>query len=425
MTQIQRVHARQILDSRGNPTLEAEVYLRNGMVSRAAVPSGASTGSHEAVELRDQDIHFYKGKSVRQAVTNVIEIIGPKLAGVDVTQQAYIDTLMCALDGSTNKAKLGANAILGVSLACAKAAALSTKKHFFEYLYEHVQTPLPPQLPIPLMNVINGGAHADNALDIQEFMIVPHGAPTFSKALRMGVEVFHTLKAVLKAQGLNTNVGDEGGFAPNLRSNQQALDLLLTAINQAGFKVGDEISIALDVAANELFQQGSYCLAGENLKMDASGMIAYYETLVRNYPIVSIEDPLAEDDWSGWQALTATLGQTVQIVGDDLFVTNSERLQQGIAQHSANAILIKLNQIGTLTETLETIKLAQDNGMRCVISHRSGETEDTSIADIAVATNAHQIKTGSLARTDRVCKYNQLIRIEEWLGNQATFAKVF
>lgn len=425
MTQIQAVRARQILDSRGNPTLEAEVCVSHGVIARAAVPSGASTGSHEAVELRDQDPLRYKGKSVSKAVDNVMNLIAPKLHGIDVTEQGYIDTLMCALDGTQNKSHLGANAMLGVSLACAKAAAQSRGQHLFAYLHEKFFASRAMSLPVPLMNVINGGAHADNPLDIQEFMIVPHGAPTFAEALRMGVEIFHTLKSVLKSKGLNTNVGDEGGFAPELAGNRPTLDFLISAIQQAGFKPGVDVSLALDVAANEFYQGNQYVLKGEGLTMDAEGMIRYYENLVNQYPIISLEDPLAEDDWQGWCSLTRALGNQVQIVGDDLFVTNPVRLQRGIDEQSANAILIKLNQIGTLTETLDTIALAQDNDFRCIISHRSGETEDTSIADIAVATNAQQIKTGSLARTDRVCKYNQLLRIEEWLGTKAGYAKAF
>lgn len=418
---IQSLHARQILDSRGNPTIEAEVTLDNSIIGRAAVPSGASTGTYEAVELRDQDPKLYLGKSVYNAINNIHNSIQPALIGLNVTEQRTIDELLCSLDGTPNKARLGANAMLAVSLACARAAALASNQKLYEYLGHNQGT----HLPIPLMNVLNGGAHADNPLDFQEFMIVPHGAASFSEALRMGVEIFHTLKNILKGRGLNTNVGDEGGFAPALSNNRETLDLLLEAITKAGYTPGTHVSLALDVAANEFYQDETYKLSGEKLNLRSEDFIQYYENLCRNYPIVSLEDPLAEDDWHGWQNLTTSLGKKFQIVGDDLFVTNPERLQKGIETGCANAILIKLNQIGTLTETLDVIELAKNNDYACVISHRSGETGDNFIADLAVATNAGQIKTGSLARTDRVSKYNQLLRIEEYLAQKAVFVSPF
>lgn len=418
---IQSLHARQILDSRGNPTIEAEVTLDNSIIGRAAVPSGASTGTYEAVELRDQDPKLYLGKSVYNAINNIHNSIQPALIGLNVTEQRTIDELLCSLDGTPNKARLGANAMLAVSLACARAAALASNQKLYEYLGHNQGT----HLPIPLMNVLNGGAHADNPLDFQEFMIVPHGAASFSEALRMGVEIFHTLKNILKGRGLNTNVGDEGGFAPALSNNRETLDLLLEAITKAGYTPGTHVSLALDVAANEFYQDETYKLSGEKLNLRSEDFIQYYENLCRNYPIVSLEDPLAEDDWHGWQKLTTSLGKKFQIVGDDLFVTNPERLQKGIETGCANAILIKLNQIGTLTETLDVIELAKNNDYACVISHRSGETGDNFIADLAVATNAGQIKTGSLARTDRVSKYNQLLRIEEYLAQKAVFVSPF
>lgn len=418
---IQSLHARQILDSRGNPTIEAEVTLDNSIIGRAAVPSGASTGTYEAVELRDQDPKLYLGKSLYNAINNIHNSIQPALIGLNVTEQRTIDELLCSLDGTPNKARLGANAMLAVSLACARAAALASNQKLYEYLGHNQGT----HLPIPLMNVLNGGAHADNPLDFQEFMIVPHGAASFSEALRMGVEIFHTLKNILKGRGLNTNVGDEGGFAPALSNNRETLDLLLEAITKAGYTPGTHVSLALDVAANEFYQDETYKLSGEKLNLRSEDFIQYYENLCRNYPIVSLEDPLAEDDWHGWQNLTTSLGKKFQIVGDDLFVTNPERLQKGIETGCANAILIKLNQIGTLTETLDVIELAKNNDYACVISHRSGETGDNFIADLAVATNAGQIKTGSLARTDRVSKYNQLLRIEEYLAQKAVFVSPF
>jgi enolase len=418
MSAILDIVAREILDSRGNPTVEVDVALESGFGGRAAVPSGASTGEHEAVELRDGDKARYLGKGVQKAVANVNERIAPEVIGMDALDQMGIDQLLIDLDGTPNKSALGANAILGVSLACAKAAAAYLSLSLYRYVggvYAH-------QLPVPMMNILNGGKHADNNIDLQEFMVVPVGAPTFHEALRMGTEVFHHLKAILKGKGYNTAVGDEGGFAPDLKSNEEALAVLVEAIKQAGYAPGAEVAIALDPAASEFYQGGKYILKAEQKKeRRASEMVAFYEELVSRYPIISIEDGLAEDDWEGWRELTARLGKTVQIVGDDIFVTNRERLAKGIREGVANSILIKLNQIGTLTETLSAIEMAKKAGYTAVISHRSGETEDTTIADVAVATNAGQIKTGSASRTDRVAKYNQLLRIEEELGEQGSF----
>jgi len=418
MSAILDIVAREILDSRGNPTVEVDITLESGFSGRAAVPSGASTGEHEAVELRDGDQERYLGKGVQKAVANVNERIAPEVIGMDAVDQMAVDQVLIDLDGTPNKAALGANAILGVSLACAKAAAAYFSLPLYRYLggvYAH-------QLPVPMMNILNGGKHADNNVDLQEFMVVPVGAPSFREALRMGTEVFHHLKAILKDKGYNTSVGDEGGFAPDLRSNEEALALIVEAINKAGYTPGDEAAIALDPAASEFFRGGAYILQAEQKKeRNASEMVAFYEDLVGRYPILSIEDGLAEDDWEGWRELTATLGGRVQIVGDDLFVTNRERLERGIREGIANSILIKLNQIGTLTETLSTIEMAKKAGYTAVISHRSGETEDVTIADVAVATNVGQIKTGSASRTDRVAKYNQLLRIEEELEGQGVF----
>ena len=418
MSAILDIKAREILDSRGNPTVEVDVTLESSFVGRAAIPSGASTGEHEAVELRDGDLKRYLGKGVQQAVANVNERIAPELIGMDALDQVAIDQTLIDLDGTPNKSSLGANAILGVSLACAQASAAYLSLPLYRYLggvYAH-------QLPVPLMNILNGGKHADNNVDLQEFMIVPLGASAFREALRMGAEVFHTLKAVLKQKGYNTAVGDEGGFAPDLHSNEEALALIMEAVEKAGYTPGEELAIALDAAASEFFQEGTYTLQAEQKKeMTSSEMVAFYEALVGKYPIISIEDGLAEDDWEGWRELTARLGGRVQIVGDDLFVTNRARLIRGIKEGVANSILIKLNQIGTLTETLSAIEMAKKAGYTAIISHRSGETEDTTIADVAVATNTGQIKTGSVSRTDRVGKYNQLLRIEEELGDQGIF----
>jgi enolase len=415
-TAIEWITAHEILDSRGQPTLEALVGLANGATGLAQVPSGASTGTFEAHELRDGDPKRYGGKGVLRAVENILGPIQSELRGEDALNQARIDQLLIDLDGTPNKSQLGANAILAVSLATAKAAASAVGLPLYRYL----GGPFANLLPAPLMNVLNGGAHADNNLDIQEFMIVPIGAPSFREALRYGAEVFAALKQVLRQRGLSTGVGDEGGFAPNLDSNAAALDLLMTAIEQAGYRPGEDIALALDVAANELLQDGQYHFEGK--ARSAEQMVNYYEQLLANYPILSIEDGLAEEDWAGWQAMTAQLGSRVQLVGDDLFVTNPARLQKGIDSGAANAILIKLNQIGTLTETVSTIQLAVQAGFRTLISHRSGETEDTTIADLAVATRAGQIKTGSLCRSERIAKYNQLLRIEDELGEAAVYA---
>ncbi len=410
--------AREVLDSRGNPTVEVEAILEGEVRGRAAVPSGASTGAFEAVELRDGDKRRYLGKGVLKAIRNVEEFIAPKLVGVDASKQEEIDQLLIELDGTKNKENLGANAILGVSLAVAKAASLA----YHLPLYRYLGGPQASLLPVPLMNILNGGKHADNNLDIQEFMIVPMGLETFREALRAGVEVYHSLKSVLKNQGLSVSIGDEGGFAPNLLSNRQALDVISEAIEKAGFKLGGEVALALDVAATELFEDGKYFLRGEGKEFQAKELIDYYGSLLQDYPIVSIEDGLAEEDWRGWQVLTETLGDRVQLVGDDLFVTNPERLSKGLEMGVANAILIKLNQIGTVTETLKTIEMAKEAGFDRVISHRSGETEDTYLADLAVATGAGQIKTGAPARSERVAKYNRLLRIEEELAFQAQYA---
>jgi enolase len=415
-TAIAEINAREILDSRGRPTIEAEVVLDCGAYGIAQVPSGASTGSFEAHELRDEDPSRYSGKGVLKAVENVIAEIQSELIGLDALNQSEIDQVMIELDGSPNKTNLGANAILGVSLATAKAAASSLDLPLYRYL----GGPLSNLLPVPLMNVINGGSHADNNVDIQEFMIVPHGAPTFREALRWGAEVFEALSKVLKAKNLLTGVGDEGGFAPNLGSNQEALELLISAIEKAGYKPGSEISLALDVAASEFYKDGQYTYDGT--AHSPAELIDYMAGLVSRYPIVSIEDPLYEDDWASWKLMTEKMGDKVQIVGDDLFVTNMTRLRQGIEQKAANTILIKLNQIGSLTETMQTIDLATRNSFKSIISHRSGETEDTTIADLAVATRAGQIKTGSLCRSERVAKYNRLLRIEDELGDFAVYA---
>ena len=421
MAKIEETTAREILDSRGNPTVEVDIILDDGTIGRAAVPSGASTGRHEACELRDGNPKRYLGKGVTKAVNNVTETIGPKIKGLDPSEQENIDKLMIELDGTENKSNLGANAILGVSIAIARAAASASNKPVYKYLGNddaHI-------IPVPMMNIINGGEHADNNLDIQEFMIMPVGADSFREALRMGAEVFHCLKKILNAKGYNTNVGDEGGFAPELKCNEEALETIVEAINKAGYEPGRDVLLALDTAANEVYKDGKYVLkAEEDPEKSIEGMISFYEGLISNYPIFSIEDGLAEDDWDGWKALTEKLGNRVQLVGDDLFVTNINRFKKGIDLGIANSILIKLNQIGTITETIQTIEMAKSKDYTTVISHRSGETEDTIISDIAVATNAGQIKAGSLSRTDRIRKYNQLLRIEEELGNNAVYGKV-
>ncbi len=416
MAAIEAVTAREILDSRGNPTVEVEVLLDDYSTGRAAVPSGASTGQFEAVELRDGDKRRYLGKGVEKAVLGVTDEIAEEIIGLDAEEQRLIDQTMIDLDGTPNKGRIGANAILGVSLAVVKAAADSADLPLFRYVggaNAHV-------LPVPMMNILNGGAHADTNVDIQEFMIAPIGAETFSEALRMGTETYHTLKSVLKEKGYATGLGDEGGFAPNLPSNRDALDLIMVAIEKAGYTPGEDIALALDVAASEFHSEGVYTIDGKGLS--AVELIAFYEDLVRSYPLVSIEDPLNEEDWEGWRAITASLGAKVQLVGDDLFVTNPERLERGIRDSAANALLVKVNQIGTLSETLDAVDLAHRSGYRCMMSHRSGETEDTTIADLAVATNCGQIKTGAPARSDRVAKYNQLLRIEELLDDAARFA---
>jgi len=415
VSSIDAVHAREILDSRGNPTVEVEVLLDDGSEARAAVPSGASTGQFEAVELRDGG-ERYNGKGVEKAVLGVLDEIAPELLGYDADDQRLVDQALIDLDGTPDKSRLGANALLGVSLAVAKAAAKTANLPLFRY----VGGPNAHLLPVPMMNILNGGAHADTSVDVQEFMIAPIGAPTFGEAVRWGAETYHALKAVLKGRGLATGLGDEGGFAPELPSNRDALDLILEAIKNAGFRPGTDIALALDVAATEFYTDGTYEFEGG--KRSADEMAAYYGELLDAYPLVSIEDPLSEEDWTGWKALTDAVGDRVQIVGDDLFVTNPERLQRGIDAGSANALLVKVNQIGTLTETLDAVSLAQTNGFRCMMSHRSGETEDTTIADLAVATNCGQIKTGAPARSDRVAKYNQLLRIEELLDDAARYA---
>ena len=416
MASIEYIESREILDSRGNPTVEVEVILDDGTTARAAVPSGASTGAFEAVELRDGDKNRYGGKGVLTAVENVVEIIGPEVLGLEASEQRILDQTMIELDGTANKGKLGANAILGVSLAVARAAAESAMLPVYRYL----GGPNAHILPVPCMNVLNGGEHADSNVDIQEFMICPIGASTFAEALQMGAEVYHQLKSVLKARGLNTGLGDEGGFAPNLDSNREALDLLMIAITDAGYKPGKDVALALDVAASTFFKDGKYNFEGE--AKTSAQMIEYYAELVANYPLVSIEDPLDEEDWEGFQAFTAKLGDKVQVVGDDLFVTNPTRLQRGIDTKAANALLVKVNQIGSLTETIDAVELAHRNGFRCMVSHRSGETEDTTIADLVVALGCGQIKSGAPARTERVAKYNQLVRIEEDLDDAAEYA---
>jgi enolase len=418
MTQILEVSGREILDSRGNPTVEVDVILEDGSLGRAAVPSGASTGAHEAVELRDGDTSRYLGKGVRKAVDAVNGEIHDAIAGMDAEDQRRIDQAMASLDGTSNKSRLGANAILGVSLAVAKAAAETAGLP----LYRYVGGTSAHLLPVPMMNIINGGAHADNPIDIQEFMVMPVGAPTGADAIRWGAEIFHTLKKALAEAGHATNVGDEGGFAPNLKSADEALSFIMRAIEKAGFKPGDDVVLALDCAATEFYRDGKYHLEGEGRALGAAAMAAYLTDLVNRFPIVSIEDGMAEDDWAGWKVLTDAVGARCQLVGDDLFVTNTSRLAEGIHRGTANSILIKVNQIGSLTETLDAVSMAQRAGMTAVMSHRSGETEDATIADLAVATNCGQIKTGSLSRSDRLAKYNQLIRIEEELGDSARYA---
>ena len=418
MSFITDIHAREILDSRGNPTVEVDVTLEDGSMGRAAVPSGASTGLHEAVEKRDGDKSRYMGKGVREAVAAVNGEIADALVGFEATEQEAIDAALCELDGTDNKGRLGANAILGVSLAVAKAAA----EYSAQPLYRYVGGTSARLMPVPMMNIINGGEHADNPIDIQEFMIMPVSATSIADAVRMGAEVFHTLKKELSAAGLSTGIGDEGGFAPNLSSTRDALDFVLKSIEKAGYTPGDDIMLALDCAATEYFKDGRYVFAGEGKTLTSDENVAYLEALVNDYPILSIEDGCSEDDWDGWRALTETLGNRVQLVGDDLFVTNPARLAEGIEKGCANALLVKVNQIGTLSETLAAVNMAHRNRMTCVMSHRSGETEDATIADLAVATNCGQIKTGSLARSDRLAKYNQLIRIEEALGETAVYA---
>ncbi|MFN5356106.1 MAG: phosphopyruvate hydratase [Bacteroidota bacterium] len=420
MSLIVALHAREILDSRGNPTVEAEVFTQNGFSGRAAVPSGASTGKHEAAELRDNDKGRYLGKGVTKAVNNVATVIAEELKGMSVLDQRALDEAMIRLDGSENKSRLGANAILAVSLAAAKAAAAESGQS----LYRYVGGVNACTLPLPMMNILNGGAHADNRIDFQEFMVMPAGATSFSESLRMGTEVFHALKGVLKSKGLSTNVGDDGGFAPNLQSNEEAIQAVLEAIEKAGYHPGQDMFIAIDAASTEFYDEAS----GEYVfkkstgdRLSSTQMVAFWNDWCKKYPIISIEDGLSEDDWKGWADLTATLGQRIQLVGDDLFVTNSKRLQQGIAQKTANSILVKVNQIGTLTETIDAVNLAKENGYTAVMSHRSGETEDSTIADLAVALNTGQIKTGSASRSDRIAKYNQLLRIEEDLGSSALF----
>jgi enolase len=413
---IEQVGAREILDSRGNPTVEVEVALDDGTLARAAVPSGASTGEHEAVELRDGDTGRYNGKGVERAVAAVLDEIGPEMVGIEAVDQRIVDQKLVDLDGTPAKSRLGANAILGVSLAVAKAAAESAELELFRYL----GGPNAHVLPVPMLNILNGGSHADSNVDVQEFMIAPIGAETFREALRWGAEVYHSLKSVLKGRGLSTGLGDEGGFAPNLANNREALDLILQAIEKAGYTPGRDVALALDVAATEFFADGAYTFEGS--KKSAEQMSAYYAELLRDYPLVSIEDPLSEDDWDGWVTLTAEVGEKVQIVGDDLFVTNPDRLEEGITRRAANALLVKVNQIGTLSETLDAISLATSFGYKSMMSHRSGETEDTFIADLAVATGVGQIKTGAPARGERIAKYNQLLRIEETLGDAARYA---
>ena len=417
---IEKIHAREILDSRGNPTVEVDIILKNGTMGRAAVPSGASTGDHEAIELRDKDNTRFLGKGVLSAVNHINTTIADALKGMDVTKQVEIDQLMINLDDTHNKSNLGANALLGVSMAAAHTGAKATGKPLYQYLGgDFAKT-----LPVPMMNIINGGSHADNTVDIQEFMVFPFGATTFSEALRMGTEIFHHLKSVLKSKGMNTAVGDEGGFAPNLSSNEEAVEVILEAIEKAGYKAGQDIYLALDVAASEIYDNGKYNLDSEGRSLSSNEMVDYLGSLIKKYPIVSIEDGLHEDDWDGWNHMTAELGSTIQIVGDDLTVTNITRLQRAIDENSMNSILIKLNQIGTVTETIQAVEMARNAGFGAVISHRSGETEDTTIADLSVAMGMGQIKTGSASRSDRICKYNQLLRIEEELGSDAKLANI-
>ena len=418
MTLIKSIHGRQIIDSRGNPTVEVDITLDDNSFGRASVPSGASTGAHEAIELRDLDYNNYFGKGVQNAINGINTEISENLIGKNAYNQSEVDQLMCNLDGTPNKARLGANAILGVSMAVAKASAMSNKQNLFEYLGTNFSN----LLPVPMMNIINGGEHADNEIDIQEFMIMPLAASSISDAIRMGSEIFHTLKSELKSDGLSTGIGDEGGFAPNLSSTERALDYILQAIEKAGYVPGEQVSLALDCAATEYYQDELYILNGSGCNFDRKQNVKFLKRLISNYPIISIEDGMAEDDWLGWKMLTEEIGDRCQLVGDDLFVTNTKRLQKGINEKAANSLLVKVNQIGTLTETIEAVKLAHENNFTCVMSHRSGETEDSTIADLAVATNCGQIKTGSLARSDRLAKYNQLIRIEEVLGANAKYA---
>ena len=422
MSYIANIYARQILDSRGNPTIEVDILTENEYLGRAAVPSGASTGIHEAVELRDKDKKVYDGKGVLKAVKNVNTIIADALVGWDVADQTGIDAKMIALDGTENKGKLGANAILAVSLAVAKAAALEANLP----LYRYIGGTNAKILPIPMMNILNGGAHADNKIDFQEFMVMPVGASSFSEALQWGVEIFHSLKAVLKKKGYSTNVGDEGGFAPNIQSNEEAIETVMEAIQKAGYKAGSQVAIAMDPAVSEMYLSDKkvyHFHKSDGKKLSIEKMVDFWESWVKQYPIVSIEDGMAEDDWKGWKLMTERLGKKIQLVGDDLFVTNVKRLEKGVEEHIANALLVKVNQIGTLTETINAVSMAQNNGYNTIMSHRSGETEDTTIADLAVALNCGQIKTGSASRTDRIAKYNQLIRIEELLGSSAIFPK--
>ncbi len=417
MTTITDVWAREILDSRGNPTIEVDVILEGGAMGRAAVPSGASTGEHEAVELRDGDMKRYLGKGVQKAIANVNDVIGPALYGLDASEQVSIDKRMIELDGTENKSKLGANAILGVSLACAKAASETAELP----LYQYIGGPNAKILPVPCLNILNGGKHADNNVDLQEFMIIPSGAPSFREAMRYAVETYHHLKAILKSKNLSTALGDEGGFAPDLKSNEEALKLIVRGIEKAGYKPGEDIYIGIDAAASSFYNGSKYILKAEGKENNASGMVDFYESLIKRYPVIFIEDGLAEDDWDGWKLLTKRLGEKIQLTGDDLFVTNRKRLKKGIELKVANSILIKPNQIGTLTETLDTVEMAKRAKYTCLFSHRSGETEDDILADITVATNAGQIKSGAPARSERLCKYNRLMRIEEELGEKAEF----
>ena len=420
MALIKSIHGRQIIDSRGNPTVEVDVALDDNSFGRASVPSGASTGAHEAIELRDLDFNNYFGKGVQTAIKGINTEIADNLIGLNAYNQSKIDGLMCDLDGTSNKARLGANALLGVSMAVAKASAMSNKKNLFEY----IGTDRSNLLPVPMMNIINGGEHADNEIDIQEFMIMPLAASSISDAIRIGSEIFHTLKNELKADGLSTGIGDEGGFAPNLKSTEKALDYILKAIEKAGYLPGEQVSLALDCASTEYYKDNLYVMNGSDQTFNSKQKVEFLKNLISNYPIISIEDGMAEDDWNGWKMLTEEIGHKCQLVGDDLFVTNTKRLQRGIIEKAANSLLVKVNQIGTLTETIEAVKLAHENNFTCVMSHRSGETEDSTIADLAVATNCGQIKTGSLARSDRLAKYNQLIRIEEVLGANAKYAGI-